>query len=431
MMNESILVRLQDAIQMDDLNAVAGLLAGNQSLRQHLEENQNSLAVQVLERLRTTAMTDLFMAHGLSVERITKWWGPGFGVQRVSPTVARHLIGLGVQLSPHAAAALGLNGVLVRMLHLDPGLAHAKGGDACRPLHFSRTVETAKLLLDHGADLDARDEDHDSTPAQWRIGDASDVTRFLLQRGAKPDIFMAAGLGDLALVEKLIAQEPDCVTYRIGNNHGPFPGIGFQGRGGSIYQWTLGFNLSPQEVALSRGYRDAYDLLLRHTPYRQKLLVACMLADRALAQAIVAEHPTVVAELDQEDLSLLAKSCWETNKNLEAARLMLDLGFPVDLPESNHGYLPLHNAAWCGDAALVKLLLQHGHPVDRRDPTYQATALGFAIHSCTQAKRHPEGDFPGVARLLLEAGVPVDLRSYPTGHSGLDAVLQNHLPTPS
>ena len=56
--------------------------------------------------------------------------------------------------------------------------------------------EIAGMLLEHGARIDARDEDHDSTPAQWLIGEAPEVTRFLLDRGAAPDIFMAAALGE-------------------------------------------------------------------------------------------------------------------------------------------------------------------------------------------------------------------------------------------
>ena len=136
------------------------------------------------------------------------------------------------------------------------------------------------------------------------------------------------------------------------------------------------------------------------TPPRQQLLVACMLAKRPLAEAMVARSPGLIGELDDDDRALLAKCCWETNLNRDAVRLMLDLGFPIDAPECNHGYLALHNAAWCGDAELVELLLKRGHPVAGRDPNHQSTALGFAIHSCVTARRHPEGDFPKVVRLL-------------------------------
>ena len=52
---------------------------------------------------------------------------------------------------------------------------------------------------------------------------------------------------------------------------------------------------------------------------------------------------------------------------------MLDLGFPVDIPEMNHGYTPLHNAAWDGNTDLVKLLIERGHPVNVPDPNYDST----------------------------------------------------------
>jgi hypothetical protein len=236
---------------------------------------------------------------------------------------------------------------------------------------------------------------------------------------------MAAAMNDLSLAKKLVEDDPACTTYRIGNNTGPFPGIGFHGRGGTIYQWTLGFNQSPQEIAHGRGHAELFDFLMDRTPPRHRLLVACMLADRPLAVSIAAQFPSLVGELDEEDKALLAKSCWETNLNPEAVRLMLDLSFPIDAPESNHGFQALHNAAWCGDAQLVKLLIERGHPVDQRDPGYQSTPLGYALYSCVTAKRHPEGDFPGVVRLLLEAGTPLEARMFPSGDARIDAVIQD------
>ena len=69
---------------------------------------------------------------------------------------------------------------------------------------------------------------------------------------------------------------------------------------------------------------------------------------RTDAERIAAENPGIVANLQGEDLELLACYCWETNVNPEAVRLMLDLGFPIDHPETRHAYSPLHNAAWGG-----------------------------------------------------------------------------------
>ena len=169
-------------------------------------------------------------------------------------------------LAIHEAVERGDMGEVLRILERDPSQdIDARGVDAGRPLHFCRCVELAELLIERGAELDARDEDHDSTAAQWRIGDAPAVARFLIERGATPDIFLAAALDDLELARRVLEQEPESTSYRIGHDSGPFPGIGYQGRGGTILQWSLGFNRSPHEVAIERGHRELYDFLWERT----------------------------------------------------------------------------------------------------------------------------------------------------------------------
>jgi ankyrin repeat protein len=326
----------------------------------------------------------------------------------------------------HEAAQAGLTDKLARMLAKDVALVGAKGMDARTPLHCAGTVAVAALLLDHGAQIDARDEDHDSTPAQWRIGESPDVARFLLERGAKADIFLAAALGDLPLAEKLVREDGGCVAHRIGKPP-QFPPIGHKGRGGTIYQWTLRFNSYPHQIALMKGHQAMFDFLYAESDVVTRLLVNCVLARRAEAQAIAKEHPEIVPELPDLDRELVAKYCWETNTNYDAVKLMLDLGFPVAHPEHSHGYTPLHNAAWAGSADLVELLISRGHPVDIRDPGYDATPLGYALHDCLVEKRHPEGEFARVVRALLEAGSPLNGAKYPTGDAALDEVLHPYI----
>jgi Ankyrin repeats (3 copies)/Ankyrin repeat len=309
----------------------------------------------------------------------------------------------------HEAARAGLTDKLAEMLALDPSLIDAKGMDARTPLHCAGTVAVAALLLDHGARIDARDEDHDSTPAQWRIGEAPNVARFLLECGAKLDIFMAAALGDMALAQRVI------------------PPLGHQGRGGTIYQWTLRFNSYPHQIALMKGHPAMFDFLYAASDTVVRLLVNCVLARRAEAEAIAKEHPEIVPGLPDVDRELVAKYCWETNTNFDAVKLMLDLGFPVAHPERSHGYTPLHNAAWAGSGDLVELLIRRGHPVDIRDPGQNATPLGWALYDCLVEKRHPEGEFARVVKALLEAGSPLEGAEYPTGDPAVDEVLHAYI----
>src|SRR6202167_297419 len=205
----------------------------------------------------------------------------------------------------HEAAGAGLIEELEEMLAVDPSLIDAKGMDARTPLHCAGTVAVAALLLDHGARIEARDEDHDSTPAQWRIGESPDVARFLLERGAKADIFLAAALGDVALAERLVTEDRGCLAHRIGKPP-EFPPVGHQGRGGTIYQWTLRFNSYPHKIALMKGRQPMFDFLYAASDTATRLLVNCVLARRAEAEAIAKEYPEIVPALPGVDLELVA-----------------------------------------------------------------------------------------------------------------------------
>ena len=145
---------------------------------------------------------------------------------------------------------------------------HARGGDGQQPLHEAKTVAIADFLLDRGAGIDVRCIDHKSTPAQYALVDRPDVCRRLLERGATPDIFMAARLGDVALATRLLDADPACVAARINEpGYAPVPPF-------NIYCWSIGFGLSPHDVALKFGHRDVHDLLVARSPARIQFINA-------------------------------------------------------------------------------------------------------------------------------------------------------------
>jgi len=420
-MPASIHELLRRALELDDVAQVEALV------RAHPELLNPANCRPPVTAARSIVMAEHLLSLGADVKIVSQWWARGFETRKVETNVADFLVGRGAELTPHAAAGLGLVERLGQMLDSEPALIDAKGGDGCTPLHFARNCAIARLLLARGARVDARDDDHESTPAQWLIGDVPEVSRLLMEHGATPDIFMATALGERSLAEKLVAANRSCLGYRIGKGT-EFPPLGYKGRGGTIYQWTLAFNSYPHQIALLKGHLALFEYLFENSDITTRFLVSCVLARRSAAEALLARNPSLVASLPDEDLQLLALYCWETNLNVEAVKLMLDLGFPMAHPERSHGYSPLHNAAWAGSAQLVDLLLQRGHPVDIVDPHYKATPLGFAMHDCLVEKRHPEGEFARVIRSLLDAGSPWNALCFPTGETSIDEVLRTKLP---
>ena len=147
------------------------------------------------------AMVDALLEAGADPNRRSDWWAGGFHpLHVVRGAAAERLLAAGAVPDACAAANLDRPDLLRAMLAEEPSRVHERGGDGQTPLHFARSRQVADLLLDAGADIDARDVDHRSTPAQWMIGDGAgsarwELARHLVERGASVDIFLAAALG--------------------------------------------------------------------------------------------------------------------------------------------------------------------------------------------------------------------------------------------
>ena len=126
-------------------------------------------------------------------------------------------------------------------------------------------------------------------------------------------------------------------------------------------------------------------------------------ADRFIGAALAGDRTTATrlrANLTDQDQSLIVEAAG--SRPAETIALMLDVGFAPDA-RNDLGERPLHNAAYWGNAPVVRLLLDAGAEVDARDDRFDATPLAFAtVGSGEQAGR--PGDWPGTVRLLLDAG---------------------------
>lgn len=106
-------------------------------------------------------------------------------------------------------------------------------------------------------------------------------------------------------------------------------------------------------------------------PAAEQFEAAVLAGDRDAARALLGDGP--------RDPALVSRAI-ESGRG-DAVRLLHELGFPI-VRSPRH---PLHDAAWRGDLALVKLLIELGADPDELEPQYNKTPLGWAQHNHQQA----------------------------------------------
>jgi ankyrin repeat protein len=350
-------------------------------------------------------MVDALLEFGADPNRRSSWWAGGFHpLYAAKGAVADRLLAAGAEADACAAAQLDRKDLLAAMLREDPSRVHERGGDGQTPLHFARSREVVDLLLAAGADPDARDVDHRSTPAEWMIGDRPEIARYLVERGATPDIFLASALGLTDTVRAMVQSDSSVLQLRTSQGrYAEQPPSSYQ-----IYQWTLGPNLSPLQVAARFGHLDTVKVMEQYATPAERLLLACHFGHGEEARAIVRENPGLLEGLAPMEQRALTDEAWAAN--VAAVELLLELGFDPAVPSASGptGGTALHCAAWEGSAGCVEAILRYpaGRAlINARESTYNGTPLSWASHG--SAHGNPSHDHAGVAELLIAAGARI------------------------
>jgi len=397
--------RIAAAFHRRDVDAVRRIFQQQPALRKMIDApffSFNSPAI--VHCANDVAMVDLLLELGADPNRRSEWWaGPFHPLHVATGDAALHLLAAGAVPDACAAAHLDRVDLLARMIEEDPARVHERGGDGQTPLHFAQSRAVVDLLLDHGADIDARDVDHRATPAEWMLDHHRDEGRYalahyLVERGASTDIFLAAALGLTDRVRELIDADPSLLDLRTGQGRYAAQPPSAQ----HIYLWTIGDSRSPLDTAAQFDQRETLKLLLSFASPTQRFLLACRQGDADAARAALRDDPSLLARLAPDDRRALADAAW--NGDARAVALMLELGFDPHTTGHDSG-TALHCASWQGSPDTVAALLRHpaaAELVAIKDARYGATPLGWCCHGSRFGD--PGRDYAAVARLLLAAG---------------------------
>ncbi len=207
---------------------------------------------------------EALISMGADVNRRGDWnmgpWSPlHLAVMERNFELAEYLLEHGATFDAHGAAGLGRLEHLRRLLDDDPDRVHERGGDGCQPLHFADTEEVADLLLERGADINARCVDHYSTPVQYLANGRVDVARHLFSLGADTDIFSAAMAGAEGVVQKLIRDDPAVLNTKI--NQETFP-PNLEHDVDNVLTFSIGMGCGPLHAATKGDQQSIVDIIV-------------------------------------------------------------------------------------------------------------------------------------------------------------------------
>jgi ankyrin repeat protein len=379
------------------------------------------------------ALDDLALAQRSQAERVdilvrsATWGGDRVGAARV---LARWPELRDADL--YAALTTGNLAHVARRIAADPGAAARPGGPLEREpllyLVYARlpgcdvhALEIARLLLDHGADPNARFTDDWGNPFTVLTGvigqgegdqpphpQADALARLLLERGADPfdtQVLYNTSItrDDPAWLDTLWGEserrgllgrwrtstdgggmggvlQRSALDYLLGNavayNH--LARAEWLLRHGADPNGPHAYSRRPLRVeALVSGHVEMAELLERFgadpTPLEghAAFSVACLRLDREAAETLVRRDRSCLNDADP--MRLAAR-----RGRADIVALLLELGMDVDIADEN-GMRGLHHAVAGNAIDVVRLLVAHGTAIDRVTKHYGG-GLGFAAH---------------------------------------------------
>ena len=415
------------AVKNGDAEAVQQLLSSHPALRSQIDEPWFSFdSPAVVAAKNNPELVQVLIEQGANINQRSDWWAGSFGIlDGISEELAEVYLAAGAELDIHAAVQLNRLDDVRSFITRQPESVNEPGGDGQRPLHFCRSVEMIDLLVDAGAELEARDLDHSATAVQTLV-DRPAVCQHLVRRGAHYDVFAAAALGRIDWLETLFVNDPQVLEEVIGSSPTTRPIHPQADR--HIYAWKLGSATTPLQVADRFQQEETYDWIYERSRELSQWLSALWKADPHRLAAFHGKSDSLLGQLDAEQKKTMARAAWEGN--LACVQSCLDAGFHPHWTADEQS-TPLDRAAFHGFHEIVRLLLEHDPdpPLEFRNG-FGGTPLGACIYGATHSwkREAPNSNHVESIKLLIQAGAKIDPAWIPSGQQPIDDLLNQHIP---
>jgi ankyrin repeat protein len=277
-------------------------------------------------------------------------------------------------------------------------------GDNAYPLHFAvekNRVPIIHLLVEHGADTIGEGDYHELAVIGWATAwehfhPDPETVAYLLDHGARHNIFSAVSMGDVETVRGLIARQPSDLERRMnGSRMRPMPlHLAVIQRQPAVVRTLLdlGANLecldeagfTPLDHAALLGASDIIPMLI-DAGAELRLPAAAALGRDADVARLLHRDPDAFKPQGRWNRLIIHASEHGSGEMVET---LLRYGALVNIRDnprtsidSTAGYTPLHAAAWTGNLSVISVLLRHGADVRAREEKYHGTPAGWADYA--------------------------------------------------
>ncbi len=373
------------------------------------------------------ALFELLLEAGADIEGDNRQygWSPlWLAVHWKRDAMVKELIRRGARVGFVEAVMLGDDAKVEAEILRDPKVVHGEmpGGKGATPLHFVRTVRAARLLLDAGVPVGARDGYGKTAAEAVAAREPMNAQLLALLEGAGASVHpgVYASIGDLAALKKAVKKDPGLLkgVYPFGTFEVPLIHIAVEKGHAGVVKWLLA-----QGEEVDRVNKHGATPLHTAAWNGQVEIARLLVAGGANVEAKDGEHQSSPAVWARTCAKMLNRpGCVEVAEYLEALA-----GKPATQDKGGKkmakkvtmaDWKPIMDAAYVGDAQKIKKLLKEG-----ADPNVLSTTnhRHRPLHRAAERKKtfqRTEAHDAGV-RALLEGGADPSMRA---GYDSLTAL---------